>query len=547
MGAGIFLTRIWQKPIKSTKKEDYHPSLAELFIISIWGIGPILVYLSSHPEKFTISTIMLACGFLIILGQYRNSARPAAIVATPYAILSIWFLVQSFGTGSTLYLACLITLMFGTFVTMTVHTVRNQRKMDAVSRERDQLIEDLQNAKTDAEQTASFKSRFLANMSHEIRTPLNGVIGMAEVVKQGPLDPQLRSQMEVISNCGKTLLCIINDILDLSKIEADGLSLRPATFDIFKELEHLQAVWEPEAQAKGLGLEFRTDPEMPALLHTDIDRVKQCLNNLISNAIKFTKSGHVTVSTTFKVHGDSGALICQVTDTGVGIDAGFKDQLFTPFTQADVDLSANHGGTGLGLTITKSLCELMGGGISVDSKPGRGSRFTIWFGVEVVAKSSPVIKTERPSGVQASLISGRKILVADDIDYNFGVIRSLIEPLGAMVTHARNGEEAIEMIQSQAFDIVFMDVRMPVMDGITATRLLRENPGPGQTIPIIAFTGNAMPEDVERFKAAGMDGHFPKPVTFRSVMDILERYLPRVRDDESDNQSERVSLHKYSA
>ena len=527
MGAGLFLTHVLKKPVQAKNKAGYHPSWVEMLIISIWGIGPALVYLSSHPEKFTISTIMLACGFLIILGRYRSSARPALLVATPYVILSIWFLVQSFGTGSALYIASLMALLFGTFVTMTVHSVRTHREMLELSQERERLIQELESSKTEAVQSASFKSRFLANMSHEIRTPLNGVIGMAEVVKQGQLNSEQRAHMEVITNCGKSLLGIINDILDLSKIEADGLSLRPATFDIYKELDHLNQVWLPQAKAKGLGLEFRTDTEMPALLHADIDRIKQCLNNLIGNAVKFTKTGHITVSTTFKVHGETGALVVQITDTGVGIDAGFKDLLFTPFTQADVDLSADHGGTGLGLTITKSLCELMGGGITVDSKPGRGSRFTIWFGVDIVAKTAPVIKTEHPSGVQASMIGGRKILVADDIDYNFGVIRSLIEPLGAQVSHARNGEEAVEMINSEAFDIVFMDVRMPIMDGVTATRLLRENPGPGQNIPIIAFTGNAMPEDVARFKEAGMDGHFPKPVTFRSVMDILERYLPR--------------------
>jgi len=532
MGGALFLAHN-AKPNKPKDTAKNHPSIVELGVIAVWGLGPILVQLSAHPEKFTVSTVMLACGFLMVLGQYRNSIRPAIVVSLPYAILSFWFLFQSFGTSQFLYTASILALLFGTFVTMTVFSVQTHRRLRESIEQRQALIEELEESRLAAEESVGFKSRFLANMSHEIQTPLNGIIGMSEVMRRSTTDTRQRQNIDVIHSCGQTLSGIINAIIDLSKMEMGGLQLHPTTFDIHTELDQVFAFWKPQAEAKGLVFDARVDRNIPALLHADRDRMRQCLNNLVSNAVKFTDSGHVGVSVSFEPRGESGRLTVQITDTGKGIPSGYLEHMFVPFMRRGADRYTQIQGTGLGLTVTKNLSEHMGGGVSVDSKKGRGSRFKIWFDVDVVATTAPVkpqrARIEESEDPNAVLCRGRNILVVDDIDYNYGVIRSLIEPLGARVVHAASGKEALLRLQSEKFDLVFMDIRMPEMDGLTATRLIRGNPSPFQNISIIAFTGHTMNEDLDQFRAAGMDGHFPKPVTFRALISLLERHLPRDR------------------
>ena len=532
MGGALFMAHN-AKPSKPVEDDDRgHPSIVELGVIGVWGLGPILVQLSTHPEKFTVSTVMLACGFLMVLGQYRNSIRPAIVVAVPYALLSFWFLFQSFGTTEFLYTASLLALLFGTFVTMTVFSVQTHKRLRESLELKQALIEELEESRFAAEESVGFKSRFLANMSHEIQTPLNGIIGMSEVMRRGNLDPRQRQNIDVIHTCGQTLSGTINAIIDLSKLEMGALKLHPTTFDIYSELDQIFSFWRPQAETKGLVFDTRIDRQIPALLHADRDRIRQCLNNLISNAVKFTNDGHIGISVGFEPAGDKGRLQVQIIDTGMGIPAGYLDDMFVPFMKRASDRYTDVQGTGLGLTVTKNLCNHMGGGVSVDSKKGRGSRFKIWFNVDVVATAAPVKSRQKiaeSDDPNAALCRGRSILVVDDIDYNYGVIRSLIEPLGAKVKHAASGKEAMMRLQSEKFDLVFMDVRMPEMDGLTATRLIRGNPSPYQNVPIIAFTGHTMNEDIEQFRAAGMDGHFPKPVTFRALITLLERHLPRKR------------------
>ncbi len=538
MGAALMFARLLGKNEPDNGELPSQPSPLELLIIGIWGLGPVLVYLSSHPEKFTISTVMIACGFLMVLGQYRNSIRPAIAVAVPYSLLSLWFLVQSFGTSQFLYTAIILTLLFGTFVSMTVFSVQTHKRLRAAVSYQQALIEELEDARLSAENSVGINAKFLSDLSHEIRTPLNGIIGMVEVAKRKSLAPEDRQAMDIIGDCSHDLSNILNDVLDLSKLEFGGLKLIENDFDIFDTLKNLQSHWTPTIEAKGLTFEVRTDPELPRLLNADIGRIKQCLNNVLGNALKYTNHGHISLSSTIKQSGDRGRLIFQITDTGVGISANDQKRIFSPFSKKTPSEYMGH--TGLGLAMTKGLAEKLGGGVNLDSTKGRGSRFTLWFDVGIVAIEQTILAPQRQHALptsDTSIFRGKRILVADDVDYNYGVIRSLIEPMGTKVFHAADGEQAIARLQTEHFDLVFMDVRMPVMDGVAATRIIRETPSAFQNVPIIAFTGHTLNEDIDRFRAAGMDAHFAKPVTFGALKTILERHLPR---EESGNPDAKI-------
>jgi PAS domain S-box-containing protein len=364
-----------------------------------------------------------------------------------------------------------------------------------------------------AEAASAAKSAFLANMSHEIRTPLNGMLGMAQALLQEELTHTQRSHVEIMVESGRTLMVVLNDVLDLSKIEAGKLAIEPVPVEIHESLRRTVNLFRPKAAEKGLTISLQLDANLPVQLRLDPVRVRQCLSNLVSNAIKFTETGEVQVSARLKAGAAAPFMEISVSDTGIGMTEEQTARLFSDFMQADESTTRRFGGTGLGLSISRKLARLMGGDITVESANGAGSTFRLTFAVrnldEGEAIPAPAVAS---TGVEPREWAGRRVLLADDNPINRKVAQMFLKPLGVVVVEVADGSQALEKLAADRFDLVLMDVHMPVMDGIEAVSRLRASNAPWASTPVIALTADAMQGDRERFLAAGMDGYVAKPI-----------------------------------
>ncbi len=375
----------------------------------------------------------------------------------------------------------------------------------------EQARREAEEARYRAEQADQVKTRFLAQMSHEIRTPLNAVLGFAGLLADSPLDPQQRQHLETVRETGHLLLVMLNDLLDYAKLEAGKISLERIPFRLDDLLDETRRTTEMLLSEKTVALRFELDSALPAWVRGDPIRLKQVLNNLLSNAVKFTAKGSITLGATVlpsPPHAP-GSVRFAVTDTGIGVAKDQHGALFQEFSQIGDGTARHYGGTGLGLTICRELVELMGGIIGVDSDAGRGSTF--WFTVSLDPVEAPLIVPEPAQRAAAKHMPPLRILVADDVLTNRELARALLERQGHLVTLAENGHQAVEAVRRQPPDVVLMDINMPVMDGIEAMRAIRALPGTVGKLPIIAMTANAFPADLQRFVAAGMNGHVTKP------------------------------------
>ncbi len=389
------------------------------------------------------------------------------------------------------------------------------------------LEQQLEGARDQAEAASLAKSAFLATMSHEIRTPLNGVLGMAQAMAADHLPAVQRDRLDVVRQSGESLLAILNDMLDLAKIEAGRLEVETVEFDLGDISRGAHATFTALANKKGLS--FRLDMERASGVYLgDPTRTRQVLYNLISNALKFTETGEIQVTMDY----DGAHLVTSVTDTGIGMPPEVLAGLFSKFTQADTSTTRRFGGTGLGLSICKQLAELMGGAISVTSEEGKGSAFV--FRIPMVRVGDTREASADPAALEEHAALDIRVLAAEDNSVNQLVLKTLLHQVGVAPVVVENGQLAVEAWETGEWDVILMDVQMPVMDGPTAVRAIREREaaqGRPRT-PIIALTANAMSHQIAEYMACGMDGYVVKPIEALKLFQTLERVLNGEDPDE---------------
>jgi PAS domain S-box-containing protein len=516
------------------------------------------------PEKFAGSNLLdiLPAGVLAQVQQAEEKVRNSN------AMQVVEFTVAD-RSGQQTYEMRLLPMNWDHWIAIVRNiTMRkaDEQRLQQYAQELERKNEELESAVITAREATRMKSRFLANMSHEIRTPMNGVLGMTDFLLGTELNYEQQEYAESIKRSADSLLALINDILDLSRIEAGKLRLDHVGFGLRSTVEETASFFTMQARAKGLEFKTAISNSLPRDAVGDPGRLRQVLTNLLGNAVKFTEQGRITLTAEPVSQTKDGFKVrFSVQDTGIGIPRDQHARLFESFTQVDDSSTRKYGGTGLGLAISKQLAELQGGEIGVESEPGQGSRFwfTARFGKAVAAEkpaqapasiptarpaaqrlasvpmrpvtSSPqaaprattASASESPQVVEIPLAApSRRILLAEDNEINQRIALRLLQKLGLEADAVANGQEAVEALAKRKYDLVLMDCQMPRMDGFEATALIRSREGKGRHVPICALTANAMEGDRERCLAAGMDDYISKPVGLEKLRETLERWIP---------------------
>ncbi|MBS1824668.1 MAG: response regulator [Acidobacteria bacterium] len=421
---------------------------------------------------------------------------------------------------------------FNRMITRLIETQNEVRQHQELLEERiRRRTEQLERAMQSAQAASQAKSEFLANMSHELRTPMNGVLGMIDIVLDSPLTAEQREQLETAQRCANSLLSLLNDVLDLSKIEAGKMVLERIPFDLRVLIDDTIRAQRAKAYKKGITVGMEVDRAVPRRITADPLRMRQIVSNLLSNAVKFTDRGHVKIFVRCGSAEEGRRLVIDVIDTGVGIPEDKRACIFEKFTQADGSISRKYGGTGLGLAITRKLVEMHDGDISVESTEGKGSTFRVTFPPDVflheAAESAGEVSAAAPSEAEPAVAAS--ILVVEDNHVNQKVVTAILRKKGYHVDVANHGREALEYLDLLAYGLVLMDVQMPILDGLETTRAIRRDTR-FRYLPIVAMTAHAMSGDRERCLASGMNGYIAKPVNPQTLLRTVEEFLNRPKE-----------------
>jgi signal transduction histidine kinase/CheY-like chemotaxis protein len=441
--------------------------------------------------KFTALIILF--GLLLGALKYAVLSRAAFVALAPFPVAALILAPMVFGGFRGWELAFAIAALVG----LGAYLANAAKLMRANAHA-------LERAQIEAQAASHAKSAFLAMMSHELRTPMNGVMGMAHALASTRLDRRQADYVDTIVQSGDGLMAILNDILDLSKIEAGKLELETVAFDIAELGRQLHRLWIETARAKDVDLVLEIAPGVPAWVAGDPVRVRQVLLNLVANAVKFTLEGGVRVTI---APGPAGGVMMTVADTGIGMSAEQQARLFQPFAQGEASITRRFGGSGLGLSICHHLVTLMGGEIAVTSRPDVGSTFEVTLPLPTAAAPAALAPLSRPAGLE-----GRRILVVDDNRVNQAVAQALLEAVGAVVVLADDGRQGLDRLAEGDIDLVLMDVHMPTMDGIEALTRIRAGESGVADIPVIALTADGMSGEAERLIALGFDDVQHKPI-----------------------------------
>jgi signal transduction histidine kinase/CheY-like chemotaxis protein len=487
-----------------------------------WAVAPLMAWFSGHPFGHPLAMALLISGYVLVFAQLRSSPRQALVISSPYGVAALIILASLW--GSPLFWAFLAVVPFtaaGLFVLVTMTMLREDR-ITAFQEHQAHLIEELEAARDRANAASDAKSNFLGVISHELRTPMNGVLGAAQLLASTRLETSQREYLSIIRNSGDNLLSLLNDILDMTKIEAGRMTFE--VVDVHSDDMHRRAAgpFQAQAEAKGLTFVSRFEGEVPAIVRGDPLRVCQVLHNLLSNAVKFTDAGEVVfLAKCTRLSDDRVRFDFSVTDSGAGIAPADLERLFQPFTQVDASSTRRFGGTGLGLTIAKRMANIMHGDIHVESTLGKGSTFTFTVEAQVVAWTTETEAEPIHANVEGG--GALNVLIVEDHPVNRMILEAWMGSAGHVSSTAENGQIAVDVAGRERFDLIVMDVNMPVMDGLTATRAIRDTHGPNTETPIVVLSASARREDHQAGLDAGADAYLNKPIDFAALARVMNQ------------------------
>ncbi|MBD3832761.1 ATP-binding protein [Brevundimonas bullata] len=487
---------------------------------AVWAVAPLMAWFSRAPFGHELAIALLVSGYVLVFAQLRSSPRQAIMISSPYGLVAAIIAVSLVGGPLFWPFVAVVPFTAASLFVLVTMTVLREERIRAFQEHQAHLIEELETARDKADAANEAKSSFLGVISHELRTPMNGVLGAAQLLSATRLEGTQREYLSIIRNSGDNLLSLLNDILDMTKIEAGKMSFDVVDVQVDDLHRRILGPFEAQAEAKGLTLTSAFEGELPAVVRGDPLRVCQVVQNLLSNAVKFTDQGEIRyIVRGTRISDRRVRFDFSVTDSGSGISREDLDRLFQPFTQVDNSSTRRFGGTGLGLTIARRMAQIMGGDITVASRLGEGSTFTLSIEGEVVEWSH----AEPAEIIDAAIDGGdhMDVLVVEDHPVNRMILEAWMGSAGHRTSTAENGQLAVDLARSQRFDLIIMDVNMPVMDGLTATRLIRDGRGVNADTPIVVLSASARIEDHEAGLAAGADAYLNKPIDFRSLANLM--------------------------
>ena len=515
---GIQLLEAWMAPRLLNKSITTPAEAANIAVVLffpgslVFGGLAVALWLSVPGYGPALGVAVIASAMINLIALSRGSRLAFAASATPYGLYLLTMPMLDYGRVA----GPLLTTMMIAVGLIMLNIIGAWISTEEARRAQSQANEEAERRRTEAEAAVEAKSAYLAMISHELRTPISAILaGAADLERTSP--GQGRAQARLIKGAGQMMRGLLDDLLDLSKIEVGRMEVESVDFDLRAVVSEALRMWRPEARNKGLRLRVEGASSLPERVQGDPTRLRQVLNNLISNALKFTPNGSITLRLSAQPTADGGyAVQVAVADTGPGMTPEQVDRLFTPFDQLDAGTARKHGGSGLGLAISRELARLMGGDLLASSAPGEGAVFTLQL---TLPSGEAAVEAAAPETVEA------RVLVIDDHAVNRQAIALVLAPLGIVPETASSAEEGLERLAHERFDVVLMDVYMPDMDGREATRRLRAMVGPNQNVPVIAITASATERDWEACRAAGMTGHVAKPIEPAQLYAALDAAL----------------------